>query len=457
MPVNPNIVHGRSFGTGLTEAVYDAVLAALENDSPDIPLHIRLLHPADIAELIKRLPNHFRSGVVQALKDERLGQTLVELPDNVLETLLSQINAEDLADAVTELPSDDMAAIVRQLEDTQADVVLRLIADRQQQKLAEYDRNVAGGIMQLELLAMPPSWTVGETLEHIRAYGGDLGISAEMVFIVGNRRKLIGTIMLNRLVRQPLEASLEDVMRPEPLSVQPATPVHDVVRLFEKYDLITLAVTDETGRLIGSITIDDVLDVALAEQDRDFKLAGGVSEGEDLFESVQLTTRRRFTWLLVNLVTAILASAVIAVFEQTIAQMVALAVLMPIIASMGGNAGTQTLTVTVRGLATGQITAQNAFYLLRKELFVGGLNGVLLGAIVATGAGIFYQSWPLAAVFFTAMVINLILAALSGHFLPIILQRLKFDPAVSAGVFVTTVTDVGGFFAFLGLAALFLL
>jgi magnesium transporter len=442
---------------GLDEDGQRRLLDTLRDAPEQLPPLLDPLHPADVADVLESLPRHERRTLVEHLASEVLGDVLAELGEGVRDDVLSTMTPREVAAAVEELDSDDKADIVQELEDEQQLAVQRLLRDRDAKKLATYAPDTAGGLMQTEVFVTRRNATVSDVLKQIRRQSDDLPENIGTIFVTTSKNELVGTIAIPRLVKLSLKAKIGDVMRSEPLRLTPETPQNEVVEVFEKYDIHNCAVVDEKNRLLGRIAIDDVLDVILEERAREAYRAAGLDETEDLFAPLHETARHRLPWLILNLFTAILASVVIALFDDAIAQLVALAVLMPIVASMGGNAATQTLTVTVRALATKQINAKNMFYLLRKEVLVGSLNGLLLALALAAGTGLLYQNWVLAGVILTATLANHLFAALAGYLIPLLLKRLNKDPAISAGVLVTTVTDVGGFFVFLGLGAYLLL
>ena len=308
--------------------------------------------------------------------------------------------------------------------------------------------------MQTTLLTAPPFWTAGQTLDYIHdATDDDLPDSFFEVFIVDPGYHLLGNVFLDALVRAPRSARLDELMQ-ERHSVHVTEDQEEVARLFERYNLVSAPVTDADSRLVGVITIDDIVDVIEEEAEEDIKALGGVRAGEELSSSVLWITRSRFTWLFVNLVTAFMASSVLGMFEGQLEKMVALAVLVPIVASQGGNAATQTMTVAVRALATRELSSSNAMRVAMREVTVGLLNGVAFGVLTGIGAGVWFASPGIGVVIGLAMVTNLIAGALGGIMVPLTLDRLGYDPAVSSGAFVTTVTDVVGNFAFLGIATL---
>ena len=444
-------------GQVLTEKLYESILVALDKKPAKVAKLIEPLHPADIADLMERMQPNLRDRLASFIPHDHLGEVLSELSDGVQEHILQGMEAAEVVEAVADLETDDIADIVQHLDEGQAEETIDLL-DRENQKLLKYDADTAGGLMQLELVSVRENASVSEFIEKMRAAKEDeVPHYIGTVFVVDNRQKLIGVASLSHIIKSAPHKKIKSIMRKEPVTIKPSLPQEEVATIFEKYDIHSCAVVNQQGVLLGRITIHDVLDVIIEEQDKDVMRAAGLSETDDLFSPVSQTTRRRFPWLVLNLFTAVLASMVIAMFEGDIQQLVALAVLMPIVASMGGNAGTQTLTVTVRGLATKQITMKNAFYLLRKELLVGGFTGLFLGALLAVMTVVAYGNWQLAQVILAATFINHVLAALAGHYVPIFLQKMGKDPAISSGVLVTTVTDVCGFFVFLGLASLILM
>jgi magnesium transporter len=442
--------------TELTEKRYEDILTALEEKPQRLRGLLAPLHPADIADLLERLPQRRRESLVLHIPSNIIGDVLAELEEGAQEHLLSILTPEAVAQAVAELESDDTVDIVQHLEESQAEEAAERL-DKKEKRLLKYDPDSAGGLMQLELLTALPEQKVGDVLRYLRREADALPDNPGTVFIINDKRKLLGTVSLARLVQCPLNVKLSDVMREKPVSIPADMPSTDIANLFEKYDIHNCAVVNRRGQLLGRVTIDDVLDVVLEQHEREMKRAAGLNEKDDLFAPIWSTTSKRLPWLIINLGTAILASLVIALFQDQIQRLVALAVLMPIVASMGGNAGTQTLTVTVRGLATGQITMKNALLLLAKELLVGSLNGTALALLLAAGVVFIYDDWMLALIIAAATIINHVFAAIAGHLIPLTLKKMKHDPAISSGVLVTTVTDVGGFFVFLSLAALFLL
>ncbi len=449
-----------TFHKGLTDEAYVAILDALTTNTGSLGRLLADLHPADIADLLERLPRPQRPLIMAHVPYEHLGDVVAELEDGVQEHILQILRPEEVKHAIAELESDDAADLAQHVEDLSDESgpdAEDLMADHQQKYLLDYDADTAGGMMQLEVVTALPHQTVGEVLDYLRSNAEGMPNNPGTVFVVNSHRKLQGTVSLHRLIRAQTGATLDSVMRKSPLTIMPHVPSEEVIRIFEKYDIHNLAVVNKKDELLGRITIDDVLDAVQANAAYQQTAAAGVGDSEDLFAPVAETTRHRLPWLFINLLTAIMAAAVIALFENSIAQLTTLAVLMPIVASMGGNATTQTQTVIIRGMALGQITKQNAFALLKKEFMAGGYIGTLLALLMALGVGLLYGNWMLAVVIALATVANHLIAALAGWMTPLVLKKFKYDPAISTGVITTTFTDVGGFFVFLGLATLLLL
>ncbi|HEX2859044.1 MAG TPA: magnesium transporter [Alphaproteobacteria bacterium] len=457
---------GRITPLGLSDELYVKVLDALEHDpKPQRAVLEALLediHPADIANLLERLPRDRRAELLPFLPEEKVGSIISELEPGVQEHVLHLLRPEDVKEAIEELPSDDAADVARAAADSSGETSPRLdaetmLADYQQKRLLNYDPHTAGGLMQLEVVTAPRTQTVEQTLKYIRDNSDDMPMQPGTIFVVNAQRKLLGTVSISRLIQVPLELKLGDVMRPDPLSAKPDMPKAEVVSMFEKYDMHNLAVINRRGQLLGRIAIDDVLDVVLAEATDTQARSVGLDADEDLFAPVLTTTRHRLLWLIINLGTAIAAAAVIALFEDSIAKLTLLAVLMPIVASMGGNATTQTQTVIIRGMALGQVTRQNRLALLTRE-FLANLNvSMILAATLGIGVAVLYGQPKLAVVIALATICNHIIAAMGGWVTPIVLKRFGYDPAIAASVITTTFTDVGGFFCFLGLATWLLL
>ncbi len=441
----------------LTDAAYHAILEALDLYPEQLPMLLAPLHPADIADLVERLPFDKRDIITAHLEGDVLADVLVELDEGAQEHMLESLEVDDVKEVVSALESDDVADLVQNMEEDQVAEVKKVI-DPKERSLLNHDPNTAGGLMQVELLSATENQTVGDVFKQIRrAQKGVLPEDIETVFVVDNHKKLLGTASITDMVQSAFTDSMKKVMRTDPVTVYAETDDADVIQLFEKYNVRNCAVVNKQGTLLGRITIDDAFARVIDAAERQAFRSAGVDETHDMFAPARTTTLHRLPWLILNLFTALLASFVILQFEAEIEQLVALAVLMPIVASMGGNAGTQTMTVAVRGLATGQMTPKNAATILWKEVLVGGYNGVFLALLLAVITFLFYGNAMLALVIALATIANHLFAAFAGLVVPYLLKKYRYDPAISSGVLVTTITDVGGFFVFLGLAAVMLL
>ena len=444
---------------GLDPVFVREVVAALDDGEPErVRGRVVALHAADVADLLDQITADQRRVLIDALRAGLDPDVLTELDERIRGDVVGQLETGELAAAVAELDTDDAVDVLKALDETDQRDVLNAVPaeDRMviEQALA-HPEDTAGRLMQRDLVAVPEFWTVGQTIDFLRE-SDDLPDKFYEIFVVDPAHRPIGTIPLDRAMRSKREVVAGDIMDPNPLAIPVATDQEEVAYAFQQYDHTSAPVIDAAGRLVGVIMIDDIVDVIHEEHEEDLLRLGGVGSG-DLHESAVVTTRRRFSWLLVNLGTAIIASVVIAFFDATIEKIVALAILMPIVASMGGNAGTQTLTVTVRALATKDLTATNAMRLVNKEVVVGFFNGVVFASLIGVVAGLWFGDAGLGAVLAAAMVINLLIAGLAGILIPLALVRLHIDPALAASVFLTTITDVVGFGAFLGLGAWLLL
>ena len=437
----------------------DLVRRVLEaGDAEAVRARLAPLHAADVADLLERIAPDERSAVLEALRGALDPDILAELDETVRGEVVEQMAPQELAQVVARLDDDDAVEVVADLdEETRRDILARLPqADRLAVEQAlTFEEDTVGRLMQRATVVVPAYWTVGETIDYLRA-DASLPDAFFDIFIVDPRHRPVGSLPLSRLLRNRRPVGLAEIMDGEPVVLPVAMDQEEAAFLFRQQDLTSAPVVDDTGRLAGVLTIDDVVDVMDEEHEDDILKLGGVYE-DDLYHAAAATTAKRFPWLLINLGTAVLASVVIAQFEATIEALVALAVLMPIVASMGGNAGTQALTVAVRALATKELSATNAMRIVFKEVLVGGFSGMLFAAIAAALTFAWFGNWQLGAVIAAAMVVNLLVAGLSGVAIPLALDRMGIDPAIASSVVLTTVTDVVGFFAFLGLAAAVLL
>lgn len=439
---------------GFVRSVVDAVDRA---DAPQARELVLPLRPADLAELFELLRNEEREVLVGMLGSDLNPEVLSELDESVRDHVIELLDPKDIAAALTEMDSDDAVYLLEDMDEEEQRLILDQLPASERAALEQsldYPDYSAGRLMQRELVAVPPYWDIGQTIDYLRE-AKELPDEFYEIFVVDAAYKPCGTVPLSRLMRTKRPVKISDIMETEQTLIPVGMDQEEVALQFSKYDLISAAVVDEAGRLVGVITVDDIVEVISEEAAEDIRLLAGVGE-EAISDTVFQTSRSRVPWLLVNLVTAVIAASVIALFDGTIEQMVALAVLMPIVASMGGNAGTQTMTVTVRALATRDLVPFNASRTILREFWVGIVNGcvfaLLLGVLVAL---IFGNQW-LGVVFASAMMINLVVASLTGILVPLGLDKVGADPAVSSAVFVTTMTDVVGFFSFLGLAALVL-
>jgi magnesium transporter len=433
--------------------------AVLAEDLAAIDALMEPLHPADIADLLEQISGAEREALLHLWSAGIDGEVLSELDENLREEVIALLPDHVLVEAVRELDSDDVVDLVEDLEDHQQEAILGALDDADRAAVEEalsFPEDSAGRLMQREVVRAPEHWTVGEMIDHLRHHKADLPEQFYHVILVDPRMKPTGYVTLGRMLSTARTTELTEITE-DSFRIIPATqPEEEVAYAFNQYHLISAPVVDDDGRLVGAITIDDAMAVLDAEAEEDILRLAGVGEGR-LSDRIIDTTRRRFPWLAVNLVTAILASLVIAQFEAAIAQLVALAVLMPIVASMGGNAGTQSLTVAVRAIATKDLTRSNLMRVIVREAGVGLINGLIFAVVMGAVGLIWFGSMALGGVIALAMVINLLVAGLAGILVPVTLDRFGVDPALASGAFVTTVTDVVGFFAFLGLAVLVLL
>lgn len=452
---------------GTTEGDYDlsrkdvaAILYAVDcDDQRQLTSLLDPLHPADIADLLEQLNAYDRRRLVKLYDREFDGDILSELDEALREEIIAVLRPDVLAEAVRELETDDVVDLVEDLDEPQQEAILDVLEDADrvavEQALA-YPEHSAGRLMQREVVAAPEHWTVGQAIDYLRR-AEELPEQFYHVLLVDPRMRPLGNVTLGKLMSSNREVALADLVE-DVFEVIPVTQdEEDVAYAFNQYHLISAPVVDEDERLVGVITIDDAMVVLDEEHEEDILRLAGVADEASLSDSIIAAAKGRALWLGVNLVTAIMASLVIDMFSATIDQMVALAVLMPIVASMGGNAGTQTMTVAVRALATRDLTAQNAMRVVLREVSVGIVNGALFGVVMAAVAALWFGVPMLAAVIGLAMLGTHIAAALGGIVIPMALDRMNVDPALASGPFVTTVTDVVGFFAFLGLAAQVLL
>jgi len=443
----------------LTAAFVEKVVdAADDGDGLKLRSLLEDLHPADVADLMGFLTSEHRAVVVLWLPPELLAETLPELDDGIREEVLERVPHLILAKALQELDSDDAAAVVEDLEDDQRERVLSAMPDVDRAAIEDslgYAEDSAGRLMQREVMAAPKFWTVGDTIDHIRGQGEDLPELFFDIYVVDPLNKPVGGVPISRLLRSPRAMPLAEIMEPiNAIAVD--QDQEEVAYIFEKYHLISAPVIDAAGRLVGQITVDDIVNIIQEENREDILRLAGVSD-ESRGAGVFGVVRSRIPWLIVNLGTAIFASLVIGQFTTELEALVYLAILMPVVASIGGNSGTQALTVAVRSLASRELNSANAVRILGREVLVGLFNGVTIGTLLAGVAWIWFREPLLSLTIGLAVLINLVAASLAGTLVPLALDRLDRDPAVASPVFVTWITDTVGFLSFLGLAGLILL
>jgi magnesium transporter len=433
-------------------AVLDAVAQGQVDEARAL---VEPLHPADIADLFELTPHEDRASLAHAVSDLLDADVFAEMNDYVREDLIDALEPHEVADLAAELDTDDAVAIIEDLDEDDQRAVLRALDPDDRAAIEEalsYPEESAGRLMQRDLVAVPEHWTVGDVLTYLRGQE-DLTTDFWEVFVVDPGHHPVGTCALSWILRTPRWVPVADVMQREQTLIEVDMDQEEVALRFQKYALISAAVVDGEGRLVGMITVDDVVHIIQQEAGEDVLRLSGAGEG-DINEPIRLTVRTRLFWLVVNLGTAMLAASVVGLFQGEIAKFALLAVLMPIVSGMGGNAGTQTLAVVVRALATNQLTSSNSVRMVTRELTISICNGVSLAVLIGLGTFLIFGNRDLSLVIGMAMIINNLIAGLGGVLVPVTLDRMNIDPAVSSAVFVTTMTDVGGFLSFLGLATL---
>lgn len=436
------------------------VLQSALKTERDVDLRLALadLHPADIADVLESIPLDQRQRVFAQIDSALIGEVLIEVSEGVRHNLLKNLDSQSLIAAAKTLDTDDVADLIPDLPD---EIIAEMLfaMDKQDRlrldSVLSYAEDTAGGLMNVDTITVRNNITLEVVHRYLRRRG-ELPENTNKLFVVDRDDSLLGTILIGDLLVNDPESRVSELMDAEPISFEGLTPAREVAAAFERYNLISAPVVDDKGKLIGRITVDDVVDVILEEAEHSVLAPAGLREDEDLFAPVRSSIRGRAVWLGVNLLTAVMASWVIGLFEDTIRSVIALAVLMPIVASMGGNAGTQTLTVVIRGLALGVITNSNARRVLIKELLISVMNSMIWAVAVAIIAIVWYRMPSLGLVIALAMSVNLLVAALAGVSIPIVVRKMGIDPALASGVMLTTITDVVGFFVFLGLASLIL-
>jgi magnesium transporter len=433
----------------LTRAIHAA-------DRPLLCEVVAELHEADLGDLIAALEPEERVNLVELTGTDFDFSALNEVDETVREEILEELEPETVAEGVRELESDDAVELLESLDEADQEEILEKLPQSEREDIERsllYPENSAGRRMQTEFISVPPDWTVGQAIDYMRNTP-DLPERFYEIYVVDADRHWQGAVPLDLLLRSRLPVPITDLVDEDRRRVSVLDDQEEVARLFGKYNLVAAPVVDTTDRLVGVVTIDDVVDVIEEEADEDLKALGGVTSDEELSDTVWTIARGRFNWLLVNLATAFLASSVLGLFEGQLEKMVALAVLAPIVASQGGNAATQTMTVAVRALATRELSSSNAFRIVMREAMVGLVNGLAFAVITGIAAVAWFKIPGLGVVIGLAIVCNLVAGALGGILIPMVLERVRADPAVASGTFVTTITDVVGFFSFLGIATL---
>jgi len=434
------------------------ILGALDQKKHEaVSEKLKQLHEADIALILESLPADDRSIVFDLVPAEMHGAILAEVSDGVRPSLVEELEPEELRQAVESMDMDDLADFVGELPDRVARDLLDTMDAQDRARLEEalsYEEETAGGLMEPVTVTLRPHLTVATVLRYARRRG--LPDRTDKLFVVDEEGILKGSLRLSYLVSSSENATVESIMSNTPRTILVSTPQDEVARLFERYDLISAAVVDAKGKLLGRITIDDVVDIIRDEGEQQMMNMAGLSEDEDLFGPVAQTSRNRSLWLVFNLVAAFIASWVIGLFEARIEKLVALAVLLPVVASLAGNVGNQALTVVIRGLATGQISPGNRGDLFRKELLVGLTNGLMFATLVGAVVFVWFDNWLLGLVIALAVAVNLLTAAGLGSIIPLVLKRFGVDPPVAGGVLLTATMDMLGYFVFLGLASVIL-
>jgi magnesium transporter len=411
------------------------------------------LHPADIADLFELIQPEKRPALTQAITDLMTGEVIAELNDHVREGMVEALPPETIADIAEQLETDDAVQLIEDLDKDDQEAILAELDPEDRAAIESalaYPEETAGRLMQRELIAVPEHMTIGDLIDYLRERD-DLTTEFWEVFVVDAMHRPVGTCQLSWILRTPRQIAITDVMKRDQTLIPVTMDQEEVALRFQRYALISAAVVDEAGRLVGQLTVDDIVHIIQEEADEDVMLLAGAGDG-DINEPIREAYTARVRWLIANLLTAAVASSIIATFEGTISRMVALATLMPIVAGIGGNAGTQTLAVTVRALATNQLTASNLWRAVRRELGIAFLNGGSVAVVIGIAVSLIFGNVELGLVIAAAMMTNILVAGLAGTFVPLTLERFRVDPAIASSIFVTMTTDSMGFLAFLGLA-----
>ena len=443
-----------------TEISVETITSYLDNyQNNKIIEYLQDLHNADIADILQNLDPVLRLSLLNIISEKFDPEILTYLNDSLKDEVVETLDIKQLANNAKELDIDDAVDLVEDLQEKDQNIFLENLEEEERILIEEglnYPEDSAGRLMQRKFVALDLNWNVGQAIDYLRSNKKQLPEDFYDIFLIDYNKKVIGVVPLGRLMGSKRDVDLETIKNKDIKLIDVYTDQEEVAYLFSKYGLVSAAVIDQNEKIIGSITVDDVVEVIEEEREEDILKLGGVGH-TDIYNAIIDTTKSRFSWLLVNLLTAVVASIVIGFFEASIEKVVALAILMPIVASMGGNAGTQTLTVAVRALAVKELTASNALKIISKETFIGGINGIIFAIIISLVSMYWFQDLMLGIIIGLAMVLNLIVAGFAGTIIPLTLDRLKIDPALASGVILTTITDVFGFLSFLGLATLFLI
>ncbi len=432
----------------------------LENYKYDNVLsYLKEIHNADIADILQNLDPVLRLSLLNIIDKNFDPEILTYLNDSVREEIIETLDIKQLANNAKSLEIDDAVDLAEDLEEKDQNTFLENL-DKEERTLVEeglnYPQDSAGRLMQRRFVAVDQSWNVGQAIDYLRKNKGKLPEDFYDIYLINNNKEAKGVVPLGRLMASKREIELNLITNQDLRLIDVNTDQEDVALLFNKYGLVSAPVINNQRKIIGSITVDDVVEVIEEEREEDILKLGGVDH-TDLYESVITTTKSRISWLIVNLMTAVIASIVIGLFEAAIEKVVALAILMPIVASMGANAGTQTLTVAVRAIAVKELTASNALKIIIKETIIGGINGIIFAIIISLISIYWFDNLLLGLIIGLAMILNLLIAGFSGIVIPLVLDKFKIDPALASAVILTTITDVFGFLSFLGLATLFLI
>jgi magnesium transporter len=439
--------------------VDDATRARLMDYTAELSSRVQKLHAADVADVLEALPIHERLALWRLVEPAARGKALVEVSETVWDSLIEEMSDKDLLKTMSLLDVDDQVYLAEYLPRDLTGRVLTSLDPRQRDKVREvmkFSKECVGRIMDFELLTVRPDVSLG-TVQRFLRLNKAIPEASDKLFITDRKNTLLGELPLTAILLNPPHTLVSDVMVTDLTSFEPEDKAEDAASAFERYDLITAPVVDKKGKLMGRLTVEEIVDFVNNDTDSNLRRMGGLSPEEDVFSPVTKAVRNRWAWLAINLCTAFVASRVIGLFEHTISQLVALAALMPIVAGIGGNTGNQTITMIVRGLALHHVQLGNLKFLMFRELGVALINGLVWGGLMGVVTWLLYSDWEMGAVMTLAMVLNLLLAALMGVVIPLTMVRLGRDPAVGSSVMITALTDTGGFFIFLGLATIFLL